>query len=959
MNPNGGGRSGLWRCVWGSLVIIAGSGVSDEARSQVEALISGAPNSMRAPDIEMHGNVPVVQIMAPSASGVSRNEYAAFSVPSEGLVLNNATAATTTLSAGNIDANPHLNGTPARLIVNEVTSTNKSNLYGTLEVAGQRADVVVANPNGVFCGACSFHNISRMVLTTGRPLFEAEDRLSAVRVTRGDLIVHDALNAQGINATSADRIDLWARRLVIAAGVNTQGGHVTGVGGSNLVQYDAREGAKWVEAIPLESDASRGKPDEASREWAIDVTAVGGIFADRIHLITTGADVGVRNYGHIDAGDSRYQQSPQGRVEIDTQGRFENDGRIDASQRLDINARDVINHARGVIDAPTLNMTGRKRLANEGYIVGKHVVLAGDEVSNFAVTVAPWVHHPGDHADFHTHYEAGSSGLIRAHEHLSIAATRVINGPHARMISDGSLRAHRNDGAWSSQFAPPPADTFHNKGLVFGAKSVEISAHSIENRNDGVIIGKKPSIQEEGPFFVDRKTGKRYRQSEVRHVTGDDAPHLMAPDGHEIRAFDVLRTGIRTVDDVVESSAPARIEGGTTVRLRGNVVNDRSEIVAGERFEHRRVRSDQTVRNEDVMAQRRTDTTRWTTSFELVPCDRGLCRNAGVPVKHEEGFGSEQPLGIGYIEEGGRRLDASALRAHSADDAKPAPGAVPGLPLDADAIRADKLDGTMLADAPAAPAPPGMTTVPSTPVAGPTKPEAVPSGPMTAPSEPKPVTSGPVTGPTAPKPASSGPVVVLLEPKPVVSVDGIASEAPVPGIVLRPPRESERDVPVASGLPPAWARAPDDGLTEGNSVSSPISIPTSIAGTVSSNPTALPSMQPDGPVVSLPPTLAISKSPRLPVSGTVNDSQTAFAGALDLRVRADPVRRAQDALLVQRDVAGRFVPCKTLDRIRLARDGSDEVVYVVNPRPQCLSENRPSHPSRPIAAPSALSLAKR
>ncbi|WP_196303671.1 two-partner secretion domain-containing protein, partial [Ralstonia solanacearum] len=41
-----------------------------------------------------------------------------------------------------------LPGGSARIIVNQVTSTSPSTLQGYLEVAGPRAEVVIANPNG-------------------------------------------------------------------------------------------------------------------------------------------------------------------------------------------------------------------------------------------------------------------------------------------------------------------------------------------------------------------------------------------------------------------------------------------------------------------------------------------------------------------------------------------------------------------------------------------------------------------------------------------------------------------------------------------------------------------------------------------------------------------------------------------------------------------------------------------
>ena len=55
---------------------------------------------------------------------------------------------TSTQMAGMIQGNPNLNpnSAPARVILNEVNSNNPSQLRGFMEVAGSKAQVIVANP---------------------------------------------------------------------------------------------------------------------------------------------------------------------------------------------------------------------------------------------------------------------------------------------------------------------------------------------------------------------------------------------------------------------------------------------------------------------------------------------------------------------------------------------------------------------------------------------------------------------------------------------------------------------------------------------------------------------------------------------------------------------------------------------------------------------------------------------
>ena len=113
--------------------------------------------------------VPVVNIANPNGSGLSHNKFIHYNVGSEGLILNNSkdTTVNTQLS-GHIYGNTNLTSN-AKVILNEITSTHRSSLNGITEIAGQKSDLIIANPNGLTINGEGFLNTQNLTLTTGKP----------------------------------------------------------------------------------------------------------------------------------------------------------------------------------------------------------------------------------------------------------------------------------------------------------------------------------------------------------------------------------------------------------------------------------------------------------------------------------------------------------------------------------------------------------------------------------------------------------------------------------------------------------------------------------------------------------------------------------------------------------------------------------------------------------------------
>ncbi|MEK7885301.1 two-partner secretion domain-containing protein [Methyloversatilis sp. NSM2] len=219
------------------------------------------------------GGVSVVDIVAADARGTSHNRWSAFDVPARGLVLNNAPTGASSALVGSVPANTNLGGAAASLIVNEVTGNRPSALLGHIEVAGQAARLVIANPNGISCDGCGFVGTPHVQLTTGRPVWA--DGALHFDVTGGRIDI----GASGLAALAA-RIDLVAQTVRTRGELRTTG--------------DARlfAGRAVVDSTSLVPDDLAAYPQGSDDFIAIDIGQT--VSAGSIQLIAMGENIGVR-----------------------------------------------------------------------------------------------------------------------------------------------------------------------------------------------------------------------------------------------------------------------------------------------------------------------------------------------------------------------------------------------------------------------------------------------------------------------------------------------------------------------------------------------------------------------------------------------------------------------------------------------------------------------------------------
>jgi filamentous hemagglutinin len=327
----------------------------------------GAPAGQRPTVLQTANGLAQVNIQTPSAAGVSHNTYSQFDVPQTGAILNNSRTNVQTQLGGFVGANPWLATGPARVILNEVQSANPSQIRGYVEVAGQRAEVIIANPAGINVNGGGFLNASRVTLTTGSPVMNG-GTLESFRVQGGSVTVGGA----GLDTSTADYTAILARAVQVNAGIWAKELRV--VLGANDISAD------HASATPI---AGTG----AVPTYAIDVAQLGGMYAGKIYLIGTETGLGVRNAGVIGAGD--------GDLVLQANGWLTNSGRIQAAGNVQLSTPGAITNsgAGAVISAQGSNtITTGAGLANEAgammVATGTLVVAAAGAIQNTQATIA-------------------------------------------------------------------------------------------------------------------------------------------------------------------------------------------------------------------------------------------------------------------------------------------------------------------------------------------------------------------------------------------------------------------------------------------------------------------------------------------------------------------------------------------------------------------------------------------
>ena len=591
---------------------------------------TNAPHERQATVGQAGNGITLVNVAGPSAGGVSRNDYTNFNVPQNGVILNNSNQMANTKLGGYVPGNPNMMRGSANVIVNEVTSHNPTEMKGFIEVAGRKASVVVANPNGITVDGGGFINTDRAVLTTGKTEYDSKGNLNSYRVEQGRI----SINSNGLNAKDANSLQILTEATNVNAGV-----------WANTIE--TRTGKNTIDANTLDTQ----KIGDSSN-IGLDVSAIGGMYANSITMKGTNTGLGVNVKGVVSSTQASSITS-DGKIIVDggvtSNGNttlsgqsiaIHNNGLVQGDVSTTVNSKEAVNNSGLINSGKTTDIKAKSVDNNEGgRIYGDTVAIDANTVKNHTNSEIEQRYHKAGKAlekaknDLDAEWNADitkyktkteleahrqrikeltnaydeaqenvttikkeldthKSGVIAGRNHVDITSDTINNTGKGFIYSGGTMDLTAKEG-------------INNTGSTIKAvKSIELDTPVVNNKN--VALGVKrvsdgitknpdklkvthPHHKLEGQVFdksefpyADYKSG--YGTPHVKPVkTAEDEAYNKEMDKRENRVneFTIIRTETEHTHKEVTNDDPGVISSGGDVVTTGILHNDNSKVISG------------------------------------------------------------------------------------------------------------------------------------------------------------------------------------------------------------------------------------------------------------------------------------------------------------------------------------------------------------------------------------------
>ena len=589
-----------------------------------------APHERQAMIGQAANGVTLVNVVGPSAGGVSRNDYTNFNVPQNGVILNNSYQMSNTKLGGYVPGNANMMRGSANVIVNEVTSHNPTNMNGFIEVAGRKASVVIANPNGITVDGGGFINTDRAVLTTGKPEYDSAGNLNSYRVERGTV----AINRNGLNAKDANSLQV----LTEAASVNA------GIWANSI---EVRTGKNKIDANTLDTQKIGN-----SNNIGLDVSAIGGMYANSITLKGTNTGLGVNVKGVVSSTQASSITS-DGKIIVDggvtSNGNttlagqsiaINNNGVVQGDVSTTVNSKEIVNN-RGLINSGKTTTINAKSVDNHegGRIYGDTVAIDANTVINHTNSEIEQRYHKAGkdlekakndldaewNADI-TKYKTKTE--LEGHRQRIKELTKTYDEAQEKVTAiKKELDTHKSGVIAGRNHVDINTDTINNtgKGFIYSGGTMDLTANQGIN-NTGATIKAVKSIELDTPVVNNKNValgvkrvsdditknpdklkvtdphhkleGQVFDKSEFPYAddsSGYGTPHVkpvktaedeaynkeMDKDENRVHKFTIIRSETEQTHKEVTNDDPGLISSGVDIVTTGILHNDNSKVLSG------------------------------------------------------------------------------------------------------------------------------------------------------------------------------------------------------------------------------------------------------------------------------------------------------------------------------------------------------------------------------------------
>ena len=432
--------------------------------------------------------VPLVNIEAPDNNGTSHNVYKDYNVDGRGAILNNAKDLTNSQLGGLIYGNPNLqNSNEASTIINEVSGVNRSRIEGYQEIAGKKANYILANPNGIYINGAGFINTGNVTLTTGRGNNLLNPEKGMIEVA-----------GKGLDLRNINKAELIARVAELSAPI---------YGGEEV-------------NLKLGSQGKSNKP-----EYALDARALGSIYAGRINIIVNEDGVGVKTQAPMYATKGDVVISSKGKVYLkDTQAK--GDIKI-SSTETEIGEK--------LISENKINIENKKLLNKGEIIANKDVTIKGNVENNKLIFTNKDLNVEGNlknTANIQTKNDIKingknieNTGLIVADKKININSDNINNTNKlvAKDTLDINNKVLTNSGKiYSGNETKIVNQKINNLGDITSSGKIDINSTDIESNNilaNGNISINTKELKSKGKIYSDKNISLKSNNIENNELT--------------------------------------------------------------------------------------------------------------------------------------------------------------------------------------------------------------------------------------------------------------------------------------------------------------------------------------------------------------------------------------------------------------------------------------------------------